>query len=611
MHGALAATGLMVAGAWSLGARLWPAPEPRSDRCLAALLLAPAATFATIYLLGAFGAITPLGVRLGLGIAALGLAFAGGTAGRTQTARDLGAVGAMLRSLRADPLATAALALGLAALGCATLAAWKLPVWAWDAFGYHLPLVHEAFARHDLSPGPVEAPYLHTYPRLIELGFVAWIGCLDHDTFVDAAQLPWGMALWAATAVMARRAGAPGPRALAFGALSLTVPVVALQLATNYVDVAVAALALAAVLSIEGPFARRDLARGALALGLLLGSKPSVPPAVAALGALWLWRARQAGHARGVLVALVAALLLGGERYVHTALLHGGNPLWPVRVGLGPWRLPGRFDPAYFTNLGVPAWFRPLPWPARVAVSWWAVRVRYVYDQRIGGFGPLLVWALTPATLWFLLRPTTRRVLLGAAPVLALALTPSAFWTRYVLAVPCALLAVTLGAAAQAGPGLRTALGAALVVTASLGLLQASSGYTDGAMSLGDLLHASEATRSTVVSVDAQPLAWRAAAASVAPGEAAAHDATFGLAGLLWPPHGRGRVLRVPEGQSPAARLAWIDAERVRLLVVGTTEAAVVAYAPERFARRFVCRVDACVVYAVRDARTTATPRRE
>ena len=75
--------------------------------------------------------------------------------------------------------------------------------------------------------------------------------------------------------------------------------------------------------------------------------------------------------------------------------------------------------------------------------------------------------ALTPATLWFLLRPATRRVLLGAAPVLVLALTPSAFWTRYVLAVPCALLAVTLGAAAQAGPGLRFSGGLVLIHSAA------------------------------------------------------------------------------------------------------------------------------------------------
>ncbi len=599
MLGALAATGLMAAGAWSLASRLWPAPSPRAERCLGAVVLAPTATVLTVYVLGALGAITPLGLRLGLTLVAIGLLLAGGSAGRAQAGRDLVAVRAMVTSLRHDPFAAAALAVGLATLGCAGLAAWLLPVWAWDALGYHLPLVYEALARRDLSPGPVEAPYLHTYPRLVELGFVAWAGFLDDDTFVDAAQLPWGVALWAMTAAMARQAGATGPRALAFGSLSLAVPVVALQLATNYVDVAVAALGMAAALAVSGPFERRDLVRGALALGLLLGSKPSVPPAVAALGLWWLVRAWRAGRTRWVILALVGAALVGGERYLQTALAHGGNPLWPVRVRLGPLQLPGRHDAGYFTNLGVPAWFRPLSWPVRVAVSWWAVRVRYVYDQRIGGFGPMFVWVLGPMALWALWRRETRRALLGAVPVLAFALTPSAFWTRYVLAIPCAMLAVVVGASARSGPALRAVLGAALVVSGGLGLARASGGFTDGAMSLGELVRASPEARTTAVSVDGQPLAWRAAVATVGPGEAAAHDETFGLPGLLWPPHRAGRVLRVPRGMGPTQTLAWIDAERVRLLVVGAPGRAVLEHAPGQFVRRFGCRADDCAVYAV------------
>lgn len=596
---ALFATAWVCLGAWAIAARAWPAPSPLGERAHAAVLLAPAFTLAAVYTLGALHGITPAHLRIALALVGAALLALAGPAARAQTRRDLQHVVSLGRALQRDPFAAAALLTGLLALGSAVVAAWRLPVWSWDGLGYHLPLVHEAFARHDLSPGPVEAPYLHTYPRFVELGFLAWSACLPDDTFVDAAQLPWGVALWVLTAVMARRAGASATAALGLGALCLALPVVHLQLASNYIDVAVAALGMAAALDVMGTFAPRDLARGALALGLLLGSKPSTPPAVALLGALWLVRGWRAGRACWVLVALVGAAVLGGERYLRTALAHGGNPLWPIRVGLGPWRLPGRFEPAYFTNLGVPAWFRPLSWPARVLVSWWSVRVRYVYDQRVGGFGPLFAWALTPTLLWALVRPHARGVLVAALPVLAFVATPSAFWARYVVAVPCALLAVCIAATTSAGPALRVVLRGAMVAAGLAGVMLAHTGFTDGAMSLGALLRAPAAVRETVVSVDNQPVAWREAAASVGPGEAAAYDESFGLPGLLWAPHRAGRVLRVPEGLDAPALLAWVETNRVRVLVIGQGNEAVVRLAPRRFVRRFGCRVDACAVYAV------------
>lgn len=604
---ALLAMAWMALGSWALCARLWPSPAPLGERAHAAVLFAPACTCILVFGLGTLHEITPAGIGLALLLAGAGLLAVAGNAARAQTRVDLAHIGRLFVALRRDPIAAGAVLVGLLALGSAVVAAWLLPVWSWDGLGYHLPLVHEAFARRDLSPGPVEAPYLHTYPRLIEVGFVAWAACLPDDTFVDAAQLPWGLALWVLTATMARRAGASGTAALGMGALCLAVPVVHLQLASNYIDVAVAALGMAAALDVMGAFAARDLVRGALALGMLLGSKPSMPPAVALLGTAWLVRGWRAGRVRWVCAALMGAAVLGGERYLCTALAHGGNPLWPIRMGVGPWRLPGRFEPIYFTNLGVPDWFRPLSWPVRLVASWWSVRVRYVYDQRIGGFGPLFAWALTPTLLWALVRPYARGVLVGALPVLAFVATPAAFWSRYVLAVPCALLAVCIGATGMAGPALRVCLRSAMVATAFVGVMLAHTGFTDGEMSLGAVLAAPPAARETVVSVDNQPVAWREAAASIGPGEAAAYDESFGLPGLLWAPHRAGRVLRVPEGLDATALLVWLEANRVRLLVIGKLNHAAVHLAPQRFVHRYSCRVDACEVYTVRPNRAVTS----
>ena len=56
------------------------------------------------------------------------------------------------------------------------------------------------------------------------------------DTWIDFAQAPFALLACVATAAFARRAGSPSARAVSFGLALLGVPLVMLQLATNYVD---------------------------------------------------------------------------------------------------------------------------------------------------------------------------------------------------------------------------------------------------------------------------------------------------------------------------------------------------------------------------------------
>lgn len=596
---ALAALALTLLAAACLAARLLP-HAGRADRLAAVVTLAPALTLAPVYALGLVGALAPLALRSStVALCALSILVVG-RAARSLVLGDLRAARDLARAVLRDPVALAAVVVGLASIALALLAAYILPTWSWDALGYHLPIALEALQRGDLRAGPVEAPYLHTYPRAVDLGYLAWRAWLTDPRWVDAAQLPWGFALWAALATLARRAGASPLRAISFTALSLAMPVVALQLPSAYIDVAVAALTALSVCAVTGPLSRASLLLAALSLGLLLGAKPSTPPLVAALSLALLVRARRASLTAPALLALALAFAIGGERYLSTALSHG-NPLWPVRLKLGPVTLPGQTDARYFFNLGFPPWFRALSWPAKVAVSWFSLRVRFVFDMRVGGFGPLFVLVLAPLTALFLARRDTRPAMLRAWPAIFVAAAPAAFWTRYVIAVPCLLLASVIAAGERLSPRWSRAIDVAMVLCAAVGLWHCAPGYTDGGPPLLSLVTATDDARRRAVSVDGHPDDWARVMREVGEGDATAHDLSFGLPGQLRDDRLGARVLRVPATvDSPDKLVAWARRERVRVLALGGANREAARARPSVFTERFRCPVDDCAVFTTR-----------
>ena len=124
---------------------------------------------------------------------------------------------------------------------------------------------------------PADVPYLSTYPHVVENVFIAWRALIPDDRLVELAHVPFGLLGATAIAVIAYRQGARADTAVAGGAAWLTLPAVFLQLPTNYVDVASAALLLIAIVFVLGPVDRTRVILAAVALGMFLGSKPSAP----------------------------------------------------------------------------------------------------------------------------------------------------------------------------------------------------------------------------------------------------------------------------------------------------------------------------------------------
>ena len=112
---------LLVLGA-ALG-RAWAARASALERTLAGATLAATALTLIVRLLGGLGLLTPLALLLSLGAA-------------TALALSLAPRAASMLRLRWAVLPTL---VGASAFVLAVVAAVQLPVWQWDADGYHLP----------------------------------------------------------------------------------------------------------------------------------------------------------------------------------------------------------------------------------------------------------------------------------------------------------------------------------------------------------------------------------------------------------------------------------------------------------------------------------------
>lgn len=272
-------------------------------------------------------------------------------------------------------------AVAVLAFALAGTAAWLLPVWQWDALGYHLPYVAFALQGGSLADVPPDLPYISTYPHVIEDFFIAWRAMLPDDRLVDAAQLPLGLLGAGAIAVAARDLGARRDHALFAGLAWLTLPATFLQLPTNYIDVGTASLLLAAIAFALAPEAPENVASAGVALGLFLGSKPNAPVATSLVGALVLVRAFRAGRRRSLLVGALAVLVLGTESYLTNFVRHG-NPIWPVHVKVGPLDLPGLLPMQALLDSGCAAPRVHGPFPLRLLRSWSSFDAPPIFDMR-------------------------------------------------------------------------------------------------------------------------------------------------------------------------------------------------------------------------------------
>lgn len=494
---------------------------------------------------------------------------------------------------------TPLLLVAVTVLAISVTSAYLLPVWQWDALGYHLPYVNFALQNGSLSDVPPDAAYLSTYPHVVENVFAAWRALLPDDRLVELAHVPLGVIGWLAIAVIARQLGAAPAHAVAAGAAWLTLPAVFLQLPTNYTDVASAALLLAAAALVLGSDidARRIVLAG-VALGLFLGSKPQAPPATLVMLTLVTVIGIRAGHRAAVAGAWLLTVLLGAESYVVN-VVRFGNPVWPVRVDLGPVHLPGRYAMSELLNSGAAARRTHGNVVERVAQSWsTVVSPQNVFDMRIGGLGLLFMAALVVAVVRVI---QTRSVVVAVVAVATLA-TPDPAVARYVLPFAGLVLAVAVVAVESLRAVYRWMVFAVAALVAAFAVYTAYPGLQGEGPPLGEYWAMTAEERRQAVGASGRPTPYLQAWARLGDGERTLFDGGAELPYLAWPFDLSRQAARIPDDVGPDEATAIIADPSVRLLIVGDDSPVADALRadPSTWEPLFACNSAACTVYARR-----------
>ena len=486
------------------------------------------------------------------------------------------------------------LMISLVALVIAVVAGYYLPVWQWDALGYHLPYVNFALQRGTLADLPSDMPYLSTYPHIVEYLFIAWRAMLPDDRLVDLAGVLLGLLGALAVATIARGQGARTAHAVAAGAAWLTLPAVFLQLPTNYVDVAAAAFLLTAAAFLLGPLdARRVLLAGA-AVGLLLGAKPTALLGAVLLLAALAFRARREGLLLAAVPAAVVAAVLGAETYVVNLIRHA-NPIWPVRVDVGAVHLPGTHTMSELLASGANTprtHGNPLQ---RVVESWTTVFPPLpVFDMRVGGLGLVFLIAL-PFAVVRAVRARSLTVALVAAASLAV---PDPSIARFVLGFAGLVIALAVPCVEHVRKPAHWAVFGVVALAAVQSVAVAYPGLRGEGPPLTAYPRMDLAERQRAVGADGSPAPFLDAIAHVRPGEITVFDRSAELPYYAWPFDLSRDAQRIPDDATAAEIRHIVDDPTVRMVIVGDdTVAGAVVRADPRFTYQFHCHTGTCAAY--------------
>lgn len=466
---------------------------PRRGRSLA--LLFAAITAVDGYALVVLGAMT-MGIpwqAANVVLAVLAAASLASPRVRAVMTRPVSAFGRLLRT------EWAALALVVAVVAFQSLTVVLLPELSIDGQLYHGPALAQ-LVQHGTVWG-WSAPNQYMFYSDLAMVSATNLATFTGSTWFDnGAQIPHLVILMLVVNAALRGRFARSWTRLAFALLLVSAPVIWIQARILYVDIAygAAVAALIVLIATNRRAAGSDVLFAAIAGASILAIKPTGLVTSAMLVLLLLgvsiWRRRRDRHgwgsSIGVTVASIAVPCVLALGFYIRNLLSFGNPVYPVKVEVGPLSLPGIVDLSVFASgergSGL---VDPLRWVTYVTSVLEGVRhgvTKLDYDPRSGGYGHLplfvllIVIGIVVAQLivssrrdrranlsWRGNWPTQTMLIVPAAVVLLV--QPSTFDTRYVMGPT-----VVLGVAALLTTVVRASLCALDLVAGALALVLAA-----------------------------------------------------------------------------------------------------------------------------------------
>ena len=317
------------------------------------------------------------------------------------------------------------------------------PSYSWDALYYHLPIVGQIMQsgaiQENSNPSFIQQ-YINIFPKNINLFFLWNIIFLKSDVIVDLSQLLFTLAGVITIYSMAVKLKIKEKYAIYSALLFFFTPVLILQSTINYVDVTVSMLFLIAInflmydnledhaaLNAKAllPKQRRlPVLLSGVATGILLGAKPTGPYFIVAIACAILVRefikyftapntisAKKRSLLKEwlqiyLIYFIAPVILIGGYWYIRNWIFHG-NPVYYVDISVfnvtifkGLKKDWVEASPAIFNNLG---YFSGLfhVWLERISY--------YMYDSRLGGFGPIWFILFLPGIVFSVVYSATKK----------------------------------------------------------------------------------------------------------------------------------------------------------------------------------------------------------
>ncbi|MBI4843041.1 MAG: hypothetical protein HY809_01785 [Nitrospirae bacterium] len=288
------------------------------------------------------------------------------------------------------------------------------PSYTWDALWYHLPIVGQIMQSGAIQENPANFmidTFINIFPKNMELFFLWNVIFLKSDVIADLSQLPFTIIGIVTTYSIAVKLRINDKHALYSSLLFFFTPIILLQSTTNYVDVSVSVLLIAAInfllyensgfkslASIPEPGFERQvpILLAGISTGILFGSKGSGPLFVIIISlAIAVQEAvKMRGKERLLKKSLalygiyfyLPMLLLGSYWYIKNAVLYG-NPVYPMEITVFNRTLlkglyKGMIDPA-------PSLIENSSSVISLFYVWMERVEYYLYDSRLSGFGPL------------------------------------------------------------------------------------------------------------------------------------------------------------------------------------------------------------------------------
>lgn len=457
---------VVLLGGSAVAARAYRDGASRAERALVALLGALALVIVPAHALAWLGLVSRgslLGASCGLALASVAIMHSIGT----RAAEALATALELIRLPR-DAIKLAARERDVAGLGVvafiavvlwASFIAYLQPSSTWDGLWYHESIVGYTLQLGGMAEADVGSlhAYVNGYPRFGEY-LQLWMVVAGEREWIDGANPISGTLLVLAAYVLIRRVARSQLAAIGFATALGLMPGVALQFRSTLIDVTMAAFAACALCFATRPVVRaRDLLFGALALGLLAGTKATGVLLAGAYGAVLAVRfvaqarPRLRASAGPLAAALALVLALGAPSYARNYLKHG-NPLWPL----------GYESKALHIAFKGKKEAVPHNRPFREVVSSLVSlpeKGRETFDTRDNGYGNVMPFTVLPlailAALALLYRacralvrraplPDEERLLLIvlATALLAAVAIPAIWWARFHIHVVLAALAL-------------------------------------------------------------------------------------------------------------------------------------------------------------------------